>query len=508
MWDDDDVIYQNPELGGFGPGRLTWILTDVDLTGHYSPLLALFWTSVCTAFGKDPAVFHAINLLIHGCNAVLLYYLLGRLVAADPVGGSTRSPRRWTSCCIAGAALFWSLHPLRAELVAWAAVGSYSLACLLLLSSLIFYLRSARGGEGARRNYLSSVALFLGSILTHPIGLAGCFLFLLLDIYPLRRVGGLGRWWTPEVRRFLWAKLPFVLGGVAIAATSEVIRRLPINQAQPQDPGLAEFGILPRLMQSLYFWSYSLCRPWYPTQLSPTYYFLYDFDPLGPIMLGSAVLLLLVTIAAWWSRKRQPWVAALWAFHLIILFPIIGFNQHPHVTNDRYLIFSSMAWSVCIVLAGLKTPVAARRGIYALGLSTLIVLGILTIRQVGTWHDTQHLFEHTLDVVGRENYHAADIQARLGHWYLQQGDTGQAEERLRTALAVNAELYSARYELANCLIVKRDLADAEHHLRQLVSGRSEPGATTDVTGRAVFTDGTTEGCRRNVPECATDGSRT
>ncbi|NTW65182.1 MAG: hypothetical protein HGB21_02540, partial [Nitrospirae bacterium] len=53
MWDDDVIIYKNPNLGGLSLDRIYWAFTDVDSMMRYNPLTLLSWTVTYHFFGLD-----------------------------------------------------------------------------------------------------------------------------------------------------------------------------------------------------------------------------------------------------------------------------------------------------------------------------------------------------------------------------------------------------------------------------------------------------------------------
>ncbi len=80
---------------------------------------------------------------------------------------------------------------------------------------------------------MGSFFLFVAALLFHPVPVSLPAVLLILDVYPLRRLGyGAGRWFGASARRALVEKVPFVMTslvfmGLAIVAKSEA--RLPVG---------------------------------------------------------------------------------------------------------------------------------------------------------------------------------------------------------------------------------------------------------------------------------------
>src|SRR2546427_3564316 len=89
---------------------------------------------------------------------------------------------------------------------------------------------------------------------------------LILDVYPLRRLGGATGWWSEPARRVYVEKIPVVLLAAAAAAIA-VMAQLSVHPAAP----LARLSVLGRLAGSAYRLSVYLLEKVVPSDLSPLY---------------------------------------------------------------------------------------------------------------------------------------------------------------------------------------------------------------------------------------------
>lgn len=111
-YDDVHVLTQNDRMAREG---LSWALT------HIRPLTYLsFWMEL-RCWGTWPPPYHAMNLLLHLANGMLLWRILARL------GGHGGGPAAWLA-----AALFL-VHPLQTEGVSYVSSRADLLSALLLL---------------------------------------------------------------------------------------------------------------------------------------------------------------------------------------------------------------------------------------------------------------------------------------------------------------------------------------------------------------------------------------
>ena len=85
-------------------------------------------------------------------------------------------------------ALFFAMHPLRVEAVAWATSRRDPVSGLFFLLSIFAYLRLQIHEGGARVRWLAfSVLLFACSLLSKAAAMPLPLVLLALDLYPLRR---------------------------------------------------------------------------------------------------------------------------------------------------------------------------------------------------------------------------------------------------------------------------------------------------------------------------------
>jgi hypothetical protein len=107
---------------GLGPDNISWAFSTFHM-GHYQPFtwltLGLDATVARAMYGNelDPRPYHFTNNLLHAINAALVFLLAQRLLNLSVVGRQSAIAVLLGSIA---AALFFSIHPLRVESVAWA----------------------------------------------------------------------------------------------------------------------------------------------------------------------------------------------------------------------------------------------------------------------------------------------------------------------------------------------------------------------------------------------------
>src|SRR5262249_58927468 len=111
--------------------------------------------------------------------------------------------------------LVFGLHPLRVEPVAWvAARGTVLGGLFLVLATHVYVLAASRAARGqmVRPATLARVAgLFVLALLSRATGLVLPAVLTVLDVYPLRRLGGESGWLGKEARA-VWAEKAILCG--------------------------------------------------------------------------------------------------------------------------------------------------------------------------------------------------------------------------------------------------------------------------------------------------------
>ena len=418
VWDDDLNLTENPYFRGFGPAPLRWMFTTFH-GGHYQPITWLTFALDYTLWGMDARGYHLTSLVLHVANALLVYRLIAALVP-DASPGS-----------VAIGALVWAVHPLRAEVVAWATARRDVLAGFFYLLTVLTYLHATRAavGTGERRRFLAaSLAAFALSLLSKAQGMTLPAVLLVLDVYPLRRLGS-GR----AARAALVEKLPYLLVAMASAvvafpASAEAARR-----------SLAQHGLAARAAQAAYGLVFYLWKTVLPAGLSPVYPLGAGVDPTALVYVVAMLVALALTAGLVLLRRRAPWALAAWLCYLAVLAPVLGFAQAgPQLVADRYTYLASVPLATLVTtgLQALRAP-ALRRAVGVV----LVLFALATARQVSVWHDSRTLWSHAIRVDPR-NYVAYTNRGKVLELA---GDTAGAFADYNAAIASYPANFLAHY---------------------------------------------------------------
>src|SRR3989442_3611892 len=156
--------------------------------GHYIPLTWMTLGMDYLLWGMNPVGYHLTRLLLHVTSAVVVFFLPRRLLTLAVPLASGRGHALTVSAGFA--ALVFAIHPLRVESVAWATERRDVLSGLFYLLTLLTYLRACERGARGQRLYWLSVALFGCALLSKSMAVSLPVVLLILEVYPLRRLGG------------------------------------------------------------------------------------------------------------------------------------------------------------------------------------------------------------------------------------------------------------------------------------------------------------------------------
>src|SRR5712691_11017823 len=214
VWDDEQNLLGNPHYRGLGWIQLRWMWTTH--LGHYIPLTWMTLGLDYLLWGMNPVGYHLTNLLVHAANAVVFFFIARRLLTLALPSPSERGHALAVSAAFA--ALVFAIHPLRVESVAWVTERRDVLSGLFYLSASLVYLRACERGERGRWRYWAAVGLFACALLSKSMVVNLPVVLVILDVYPLRRLGGTIGWWSLADGPVYTEKIPFVLLAAAASA--------------------------------------------------------------------------------------------------------------------------------------------------------------------------------------------------------------------------------------------------------------------------------------------------
>ena len=430
-FDDDFYVTGNPlVLGGLTLEAVGHAFTTFH-AGNWHPLTWLSHMTDVELFGLNPVAHHAVNVALHGLNAVLVFLWLATLT------GTT-----WRA---AFAAALFAVHPLRVESVAWVAERKDLLSAAFGLLALLSWTRWTRASGPLAR--LGALACFALALLAKPMLVTLPFLLLLLDYWPLGRLRSRADLW-PRVREKL-AFFALSLGSCAVTLAA-------------QASGIGRAGPALRLSNVVLAYPAYLELAFWPARLAVVYPYR-GAIPSSEVILAAS-LFAAITLLALWQARRRPWLLVGWLWFAGMLVPTLGLVRvgvQAYADRYTYLPFVGLALALTFSFAELvdRAPRARPLATGLAACAAVLLLGVLTVKtraQVEVWRDTETLFENSLAVT-------------RANWF--------AHGELGIALAARGELERARAEFEASLRIHPRYARALANLGALSAraGRVDQG---------------------------------
>ena len=421
--DDYDYVVTNTHIrDGLTLEAVKWAFLDAGYAANWHPLTWISHAadiSLASALGIDwrcgedeaklgfvtretgglARLAHIENVVLHGVNAVLLFWLVLAMhrSCAD----------RLTGLGAAGAAalaLLWAVHPLRTEVVAWVAERKELLSCLFMLLTLLCWVMGIRdwglGIEKRCRKCLLPLSLFFFALalLAKPVAVSLPVVIFAYE-WAMRREG-----FRKSVRR----AVPFAALSAAVCALTILAQRGAMRAADNWTLANRVLAVVeaPVVYLRQTFWPFGLTID-YPVP---------DWSS-WPLFATGTVLLIgmgVVVAGQFWSRFRGRDNAALAVLFFAVawmyvgLLPMIGIvkvGYEPH--NDRYTYWIAAGGAVVLGWAIAAVPRLAeiryrRHSVVAL----IAVLSFLSIVQTATWKDSETVL-------------ARAVRANHDPWYAQ-----------------------------------------------------------------------------------------
>src|SRR3989475_258212 len=485
-WDDGKNLLNNYHYRGLGWTHLRWMWTTHQ--GHYIPVTWMTFGLDYLLWGMNPAGYHLTSLLLHAANAVAFFFVVRRILTLALPSPSERGHALAVSAGFA--ALVFAIHPLRVESVAWATERRDVLSGLLYLLTILMYLRACEQGARGRGWYWLSVAVFGCALLSKSRVVNLPVVLLILDVYPLRRLGGTIGWWSEEARRVYVEKIPFVLLAAAASAMA-VIAQLSARAAVP----LAHLSVPGRLAVSAYGLSFYLWKMAVPVNLSPLYEAPRTLNFGATPFLLSYGLVLTITAFVLALRRRVPGLPAAWLAYIVILLPVLGIVQSgPQIAADRYTYLAGLGWAILAGAGLLFCGRASRRSttgtpitwpIAGVAICAVAGLGVLPWNQAQIWHDSERLWTHALATYPQTSM----AQNNLGAVLADQGKLAEAIEHYQRALQIRPENVEALNNLGVALARQGKLAEASDPFKQALQNRPDYAEAHNNLGVALAQQG-------------------
>ena len=446
-WDDNRNFLDNTAYRGLGLTQLAWMWSSTHM-GHYVPLTWMTLGLDYVLWGMNPLGYHIQNVLLHGLNAALVYLLAARVFALAGVRSDGDDRNVWPSVL---AALVFAVHPLRVESVAWITERRDMLSLVWYLASALCYLRFVAQQSGGGW-YWASVGLFAMSLLSKATSMTLPAALVVLNVYPLRRIGGQVGYTTAPARRVVLELLPFAALAMAAASVSIFALHPPAQLTFPDKLAVSAYSL------AFYAW-----KTVWPTELAPLYEMPTALDPFAMRYVVSYVVVVALACATWLARRRWPGLAAALIALFLTMLPMLGVVQNgPQIAADRYTYHAAPIVGLLVGAAWARWtgPRIAVR-LAAAG-CVLAALGAATWHQSGYWRTSETLWGRVLAVDSTSSI----AQIAMGDLLIAQGRASEAAFHYGRGVQLDPDYAEGHNNLGVALARDGRFAEAVEHYRQ------------------------------------------
>jgi protein O-mannosyl-transferase len=433
LWMDDFVyVYANPHVQA-GLTRDGFRAAFVETTaGNWHPLTMLSLMLDSYIGGPGPRVFHLSSIGLHLLGTLLLVCAFIRLTGD-----------RWQSIFVGAV---FALHPTHVESVAWISERKDVLSGVLLATTLLAYRRYVRRRTPGA--YLAVLTAYVLGLMSKSMLVTLPLLLLLLDYWPLRRIGGTNRN-TNEASsptHVLSEKLPLFALAVAVATVTLWTQRQIGAMVS-----LANAPPLLRVANALQSYVIYLGKLLWPVHLAAMHYPTVGISAV-PLLLSAAGLLA-ISFSVLRLAPRCPSLAVGWLWFVISLLPVVGLIQAgAQVYAERYTYIPyiglsiMLAWGTPELIAGLL-PRHGRRVVAVLALAACGAMATITHAYLPVWQNDMTFWQRVAEV----NPQNCRSHYNLGLAYRNHGEIERAIDLYWRALEIDPTCRNAHLNLAQIL---------------------------------------------------------
>jgi tetratricopeptide (TPR) repeat protein len=352
-WDDPEMVFKNTMIKEFD---LRGLFTS-HFVGNYIPVTMLVHALGWFLFETHDGGHHALNIVLHVFNGILVYQLGKRLFKNELISNI--------------GAIIFLLHPLQIESVGWISELKNVLSGTFYLAGMLSYLSYLE--DKSKKNYFLCFIFFVlgclskSSVVILPLSL------ICLDMLVRQKISF----------RFLLNKIPFFVLSAVFGFINIKMQAadLFINHAHEfpyyQRFGLAGFALLKYLLLFLF-----------PLHLSVIYP--YPDIKMQAIVVGFAVLLLITGLIILFVRQKKINTVALILFilfNLILVLQVFPFGEVLYADRYLYIPLIGFGWILGMLVSQIKLNTVF------VSFTLLLFFSVFTFARVNVWKSAIVLYE-------------------------------------------------------------------------------------------------------------------
>lgn len=366
-WDDNVYVTDNPYIRGFSFANIA-AMWSTHFNGSYLPLTMMTYMSDFTIGGYDPTVYHAVNLLYHLVNVLLVFQFIAMLTGGNAIAS------------LVVAAIF-AIHPMHVESVAWISGRKDVVSTLFVLLSMIAYLMYL-GQKTSVRFYIALIC-FLCALLSKVSVIVLPLLLILIDSY-------VGRQSTINTYK---EKLPFVFFAVVFALIG-IISQFDADAVRKSS--LVDIFVVPHYALIFYMIKFI-----FPYELSAVYPYPKMVNVYFAPEVYIAIPVVYALIYCIWKYRKNGHIIFGALFFLVVMLPVIQIVRFSNIiAADRFTYLSYIGLSLPIGIwvsdVYMKYSRTGKKALILIGCIVCIALTGMTMDRTRVWKDSETVWKDVL----------------------------------------------------------------------------------------------------------------
>ncbi|MEW6203287.1 MAG: tetratricopeptide repeat protein [bacterium] len=414
VWDDKLNFSENPNIRNFSlvfKSLFSPKYSEVTNERYYRPVVTLSYALEYQAWGLRPAASHAVNVIFHALNGILLFIFLTYLVPSRQIA--------------AASSLLFISHPVQTNAAAFINGRMEIFCAFFFLLSLILFLKSRESSSKAKLLLLLSLTTFILALMSKETALILPLSLLLMQLC----FTGTG------TKKTIATVIPYVIVATAYLAFRLFFIGGSALQMERPLPAWSTFLMMIKVVAlyiKLLVFPARLCADYFSIPVSASFI-------EKEILLSSGLIIAALAVAVYGAlRNRLISFSISWFF--ISLLPVMNIVPLLTFASEKFLYMPSVGF--CIFLSTVMLRLSewrnASRAKFIFWLTVIFILGLYSYQTVNRnviWKNELSLFRNTVQC----SPHSASAHVKYGNELCRVGNCRESLREYEKALALQTD---------------------------------------------------------------------
>jgi tetratricopeptide (TPR) repeat protein len=362
-WDDGDYVYDNPLIRDI---KLLPQLLSTSVQGNHHPLTMLSLMFNYMISGLDAWSYHLLSILLHLTNCWLVYRLAWLLSRGNALVAFVTS-------------LFFAIHPLHVESVAWVSERKDVMYSLFFLAGHITFLKYI--DANSKKQYWQTLLFLILSLLSKPAAVIFPVSLFCLDILRKRKFSF----------RLITEKIPFFIPAIILGIITMMAQKAAgATEGAPFKPGwtllFGFYGIMMYFVKLIFPFQQSAFYPYPPIN-----------EPLPAAYWVAPLFSVLLAVVFFYGLRKHRFLSFGISFYVVNLLLVLQvFSVGSAVIAERYTYIPYIGIFYIIGCLLSQVPAVRMKKAYAASIAMGLFFSVLTYLQAQTWKDGATLWDNMI----------------------------------------------------------------------------------------------------------------